>query len=99
MIRVAALRGNRYVFWSLQGVNLLIVAFVFWYGLPGFEKWPIVSWLIGLLFVFRIVQNNIMRGRYARQAIEEGREEERRELARRLAGELAARRGEQASEE
>ena len=34
--------------------------------LPGFEGFPIMSWVLGLLLAFRVIQNNGLRSRYLR---------------------------------
>lgn len=91
VLRVATLRSNPYVFWSLQAVNLVVACYVFLFGLPGFEvgytRW--FGYVIGLLLVFRIVQNNMLRQRYLRHEVEQQREEERRERSKELALRIA----------
>lgn len=61
VMRTAGLRGRRWLFWSLQGLNLGTGTAVLLFGLPGFEHMRVVSWFIGLLFFFRVVQNNQIR--------------------------------------
>lgn len=87
VLRVATLRRNPWVFWGLQLLNLVIACWVLLFGLPGFEhtigRW--VGVVMGLLLIFRIVQNNMLRQRYLRREVEEEREEERKERAREVA--------------
>lgn len=61
VMRVHALRGSPWVFWPLQFANLAVGTGLILLGIPGFEELPVVSWLIALLFFFRVVQNNGMR--------------------------------------
>ena len=61
-----------------------------WFGMPGFEQWPIIGWMIGLLFLLRTVQNNSARAEYLRERGESGDVEARREAIRK-----ALRRGEE----
>jgi len=90
VLRLAALRRNPWVFWSLQVVNLAIACFLFLYGIPGFEH--TYGWwfgrVMGLLLIFRIVQNNMLRQRYLRAEIERERDEEKRERVREAARKL-----------
>ena len=61
VMRTAGLRGRRWIFWALQGLNLGTGTAVLVIGLPGFENMRVVSWFIGLMFFFRVVQNNQLR--------------------------------------
>ena len=91
VLRLAVLCRSPWAFWPLQVFNLAIACYLFLYGIPGFEA-DYARWfgiVIGLLLIFRIVQNNMLRQRYLRAEIEEEREEERRERARELAERLA----------
>jgi hypothetical protein len=81
VLRVGALRARKEVFWSLQALNLAALCFVLVVGLPGFERWPGVSWLIGLMIMFRTVQNNGLRARYLREDKHGGRAEHARKVA------------------
>lgn len=61
VMRVVGLYGRAAVYWSVQLLNLLVGTALLVWGLPGFEQYPAVSWLLGLLFFFRIAQNNHLR--------------------------------------
>ena len=67
VMRVAGLRGHALLFWTLQGVNFGVVVYLFLFGLPGLERWWAVNWMLGLLFLFRIVQNNGLRAKHLRE--------------------------------
>lgn len=67
VMRLGALRSRAAVFWSLQAVNILVMTYVLGWGLPGFERWPVVHWLIGLLVMLRIIQNNGLRAQFVRE--------------------------------
>ncbi|MCO4745450.1 MAG: hypothetical protein KC912_11725 [Proteobacteria bacterium] len=58
VMRAHGLRGNPLVFWTLQLANLGVGTGLIVLGLPGFEGLPAVTWLLALLFFFRVVQNN-----------------------------------------
>ena len=76
VMRLGGLRGNVYLFWSLQMVNIAVASALILFGLPGFEKWPIVAWMIALLFVFRTVQNTQQRTVFLRERRAERNAEE-----------------------
>jgi hypothetical protein len=81
VMRVGALKSRSLFFWSLQLLNLATGTAVITFGLPGFERWKVVNWIIGLLFFFRTVQNNNTRARWLREQQEsERRVEKRRQL-------------------
>ena len=67
IMRVGALTARPLVFWPLQLVNLVVGTAILVLGLPGFEAWPVVSWLVGLLFFLHIVQNNSARQEWQRE--------------------------------
>jgi hypothetical protein len=77
VMRVGALYARAALFYSLQLVNVILGTGLILWGLPGFEQWPVVSWIIALLFFFRTVQNNNMRARWLRE--EQLKERDRRE--------------------
>ena len=68
VMRVGALHARWYVFYFLQLTNIATGSAVITLGLPGFEPWPVVSWIIGLLFFFRSVQNNNLRVAWLRES-------------------------------
>jgi len=96
ILRVAALRSSPWVFWGLQIVNLAVACWILLFGLPGFDHIRFVSWIFGLLILFRIVQNNGLRSRYLRTAQLDAREEEKREQIREMAAQMAAQRAKEA---
>ena len=91
VLRVATLRRSPVAFWSLQAINLIIACFILVWGLPGFETYPMVSWILGLLLLFRMIQNNLIRTRYLRSAVKERLDEEKRQRAREMADQLRER--------
>ena len=88
VLRVATLRRSPYAFWGLQAVNMVIACYILVWGLPGFEQYAIVSWILGLLLLFRMIQNNMIRTRYLRAAVREEHDAEKRARAKRMAEEL-----------
>ena len=68
IMRVGALRGRPLFFWGLQLVNFVGGTTILVFGLPGWDAYPVVSWLLGLLFLFRTVQNNMLRAQFLREA-------------------------------
>ena len=66
VLRVAVLRANGLVFWGLQIINLSLICGVFAFGLPGFDRYPIISWALGLIFILRVIQNNALRVKFLR---------------------------------
>lgn len=86
VLRVAALRQSPWVFWGVQAINLVIACGLIVWPLPGFGPYAqLVSWILALMLVFRIIQNNLTRTRYLRRAVEDERAEEKRIRAQRLA--------------
>lgn len=79
VMRVAGLKSRAAVFYSLQLLNLLVGTGLLWFGMPGFEDWPAVGWVIGLLLFFRVVQNNMSRAEWLREGDEDDDKNERRE--------------------
>src|SRR5690606_36087431 len=75
--RIGGLRSNRWVFYALQLTNLAAGTWVILFGVPGLTGWPIVSFMIGLIFFFRTVQNNNDRLQLQRERREAGRAAER----------------------
>lgn len=88
VLRVATLRHSPYAFWGLQAVNMIIACYILVWGIPGFESYPIVSWILGLLLLFRMIQNNLIRTRYLRAAVQKEHQEEKRQRAIRMADQL-----------
>lgn len=79
VMRVGGLKARASVFYALQILNLVVGTGLLWFGMPGFEEWPAVGWMIGLLLFFRVVQNNISRAQWLRDEAEESDHDERRE--------------------
>jgi len=85
VMRVGGLYARAMIFYGLQAVNVIMGTGLILWGLPGFEQWPVVSWIIGLLFFFRTVQNNNLRARWLRERLLEEREQREREIRAALA--------------
>lgn len=78
IMRVGALTGRAWIFWSLQVMNLAVGSAVIFFGLPGFEPWPVISWMLGLLFFYRTVSNTNARAEWLRERAMPSEEEVRR---------------------
>lgn len=82
VMRVGGLRGRLELFWGLQVVNVGAGAAILWFGLPGLDGVPVFSWLLGLLFLFRAVQNNVVRAAWLRERARAEEEESARARVR-----------------
>ena len=83
VMRVGALRSRPLFFWGLQLINVVGGTGILVLGLPGWEQYPVVSWLLGLLFIFRTVQNNMLRSQFLKEKAalaERDRKKQAREL-------------------
>jgi hypothetical protein len=80
VLRVAVLRANGFAFWGLQLVNLSLICTIFAFGLPGFERYPSISWAIGLIFALRVIQNNGLRAKFLRGDVKNKRASKNREV-------------------
>lgn len=78
VMRVGAVKARLSVFVALQLVNVVAGGALIWFGLPGFERWPVISVMIGLLFFLRTVQNNVARGEWLRERQQEERDRKER---------------------
>ena len=78
VMRVGGLKARALVFYGLQLMNLIVGTGLLWFGMPGFEDWPAVGWMIGLLLFFRVVQNNMSRAEWLREDTEADAKDERR---------------------
>ncbi|MBW1877268.1 MAG: hypothetical protein JRI25_13005 [Deltaproteobacteria bacterium] len=85
VMRVGGLYARAALFYGLQLVNLVLGTGLILWGLPGFEQWPVVSWIIALLFFFRTVQNNNLRARWLREELLKEREQREKEIRAALA--------------
>ena len=61
LARISVLRGIALLFWGVQLLNLVVCIGVLILGLPGFENIPVVSWVVGLLFLVHIAHNTQLR--------------------------------------
>jgi len=87
VMRIGSLYRIQAVFYGLILVDLGVGSGVLWFGLPGFEAFPPVSWVVGLLFFVHSAQNLGIRQRRldeARQANEAERAAAFADLAQRL---------------
>ncbi len=72
IFRLPGWETRRAVFWSLQGLNLVIITALLAIGIPGFQgATKVVNWVLGLLLVHHVISNN---GRLA-AALRDGRTE------------------------
>ena len=83
VMRQERLARTPLIFWGVQFLDLALASAVLFYGLPGYERFPAVSVVVALLFVFHVAQNHTLK---ARLDAEERNEEAEaiREEARRL---------------
>ncbi len=79
LMRIAEMWSTRWLFYSVQLVNLIVGTAICALGLPGFEDMRVVSWFIGLMFFWRVVQNNRIRLEFLQAAIEAERDQAARE--------------------
>lgn len=63
------------VFWGLTLLDLLAGVAVAFLGLPGFERTPAVSWVVGLLLVLHVAQNLVLRNAWEQAERDEARAE------------------------
>jgi hypothetical protein len=88
LLRIVIFRESRGGFLIVQSLNITMSVFVLVLGLPGYESQPVVSWVVGLLFLAHAGQNGRLqdqweRGRRRRIAEERsGRAETIREALR-----------------
>jgi len=84
LLALSGWHERRAVFWGVQVLNLLAACFMVVYGipdLPGMLKYA--NWLVALIFIFHIVQNNsrlVSARAEARKAGSEANEQERERL-------------------
>jgi 1,4-dihydroxy-2-naphthoate octaprenyltransferase len=52
------------VFWGLQAANVLVGVAVALFGMPGFARWPILSYIVAMLLFVHVVQNLSLRQRW-----------------------------------
>ena len=90
-MRVERLRNDDRVYWAVQFIDLVMASAIILFGLPGFESFPAVPIVVGLLFVFHVAQNYNARA----QDMAEDRADERAEIE----AEAEARRERRAAEE
>lgn len=58
VMRVHAMKGSPWIFWPLQLLNLAVGSLLILVGLPGFDAYPVIRWILALFFFFRVVLNN-----------------------------------------
>lgn len=85
VMRFGALYAHAALFWSMQAINLGAGIALIVFGLPGLERFPVVAWLIALLFFFRTVQNNNLRATWLRETQKAERDRRTREVKQALA--------------
>ena len=71
VMRIDRLREDDRVYWAVQFLDLAVASAVILLGLPGFEPFPAVSVVVGLLFVLHVAQNYNTRAQMARRRRDE----------------------------
>jgi hypothetical protein len=61
VMRFTSLWRVRPLYLALQTANLVSAGAILWYGLPGFESWPVARFLVAGVFVFRFAMNEFDR--------------------------------------
>lgn len=92
-INQAAMRVERWardprVFWGVQVLDIAVAAVLILVGLPGFERYPAMPPVLGLMFVMHAAQNHQIRARWQaleREEIEEAEAEAERKERQLLA--------------
>jgi len=82
-VRTRLAREHGVVFWGITLLDLLAGLAVLGLGLPGFEATPTVSWVVGLVLVFHVAQNLMLRNEWDQQARDAARAERDEERKRR----------------
>jgi hypothetical protein len=81
LLRLPAWLHRAWLFWPCQVLNLLAGIYLMAVGIPGFEgSLGVVNWVIGLLFLWHVIQNNgrLVEAKRAAAAQREGEEDARR---------------------
>ena len=76
--RLPALRDRSPVFWGMQFVNLGVGTSVLVFGLPGFEHFPPIRYVVGLMFFLHIATNMQARTHAEQRRLDDARAERRR---------------------
>lgn len=66
VVRLPMLKDRELLFWAVQFLDIGVGSALLWWGIPGFEGTPAVSWMMGLLLFLHVAQN--MRWRARRRA-------------------------------
>lgn len=96
VMRVHGLKGQPFVFWPIQLLNLAVGSGLILVGLPGFNAYPAIRWVLALFFFFRVILNNNARQAWLLE--QRGAETSKSEAAVKEAFLDALRRGEGDSE-
>lgn len=89
-INQVAMRVERFardprVFWGVQVLDILVAGGLILVGLPGFERFPLVPPLMGLMLVMHAAQNHQIRAKWhqlEKEQLEEAEAEEERKARR-----------------
>jgi hypothetical protein len=73
-----------WLFWAIQGLDVVAAGLVILVGMPGMERYHVVNWMIAALLVFHIVQNLAQRDRAKLHDEHEAAMKERRTMLREL---------------
>ncbi len=83
VVRIPAVRRIERLFWGLVFADLVAGVGVLVFGLPGYEAFPAVSWVVGLLFVMHIALNLQLHNQWVqneRNEAKEARDAERQRM-------------------
>jgi hypothetical protein len=67
IVRLPWLKDRELLFWAVQILDVVACCALILYGIPGFEEIPIISWMLGLLFLLHVAQNLRWRARRRRE--------------------------------
>ena len=93
VMRVERLQDDDRVYFAVQIVDLLMASGCILIGLPGFDAFPAVPVVVGLLILLHVAQNYNARAHRQREARAEERAEIEAEAARRRAAREAQEEG------
>jgi uncharacterized membrane protein len=83
LVRVPQVRRIGWLFWGLCIVDLVVGCAVLIGGLPGYEAFPAINWVVGLLLVMHVALNLQLRAQWeqeARREAQDARDVERQRM-------------------
>ena len=75
VVRSPPARSIPALFWGLTVFDLVAGGAVVALGLPGFERTPAVSWVVGLMLVMHVAQNLVLRAQWEQEVRDEAKAE------------------------